>query len=82
VQQIMAQKEELKKEIEIKIDQQHELQKQLAELEDSKNRVDIELLKEKERVKEMALKLDESENNRKRTERQKEGFEEEKKCSL
>lgn len=78
MQQIMAQKEELKKEIEIKIDQQHELQKQLAELEDSKNRVDIELLKEKERVKEMVLKLDESENTRKRTERQKEGFEEEK----
>lgn len=44
---------------------------------EQKNRVEIDLAKEKDKVKELAAKLDESENNRKRTERQKEGVEKE-----
>jgi len=44
--------------------------------------LEIDLQKEKERVKEFMTKLDESENNRKRVERQKEAAEKERDANL
>jgi chromosome segregation ATPase len=73
----MQQKETLSKEIEQSKEDYKLLQQQQNEVLEQKNRVEIDLSKEKDKVKELAAKLDESVNNMKRLERQKEGIEKE-----
>jgi len=78
VQQLMSAKEELSKEIKNSQDANIELQRQNADLAEKGNRLDAELAKEKDKLKEMQQKLEDSLNQNKRTDRLKEGLEKEK----